>query len=266
VTEFDWAHSLAFANNLLETHSKSVSSRPFIFHACEGLDEAARAEFGQLLDMNVVDKRTVVIHGQAMSPEEIDKLNLIGASLITCPSSNQFLFAKHPSPDHLTNVNRLAIGSDSPLTANGDLLDEIHFCHRVLQMAPEEIFNLVTSSPASILKLRDDTAHIVPGAPANLFAVRSSPLSPAEHLVSVDWRDIELVIVAGTIRLVSDEILERIPTSLRNHLEPLSIDRAIRWIDSPIASLFEAAANVIGAENMSINGRRILLPSSSRLN
>lgn len=266
VADFDWAHSLAFSNDLLETHHNSVPSRPFIVHACEGLDEEARTEFAQLLEMNVVDDRTVLVHGLAMTSEEINKLNLCGASIITCPSSNQFLFSKAPSFEQLMKVNRLAIGSDSPLTADGDLLDEISFCRDALQLSPETIFDLVSSSPASILRLSIDAGDIRPGAPADLFAVRSSAVSPAQHLVSLSWHDVELVIVGGVVRLASDELFERLPASLRSRLEPLSIDGVIRWIDAPVASLFESAAKVLGAENVSINGRRILLPGLTTVN
>lgn len=260
VTKFNWAHSLAFSNDLQELHRRSVPSQPFIFHACEGLDETARAEFAQLLDMNVVDERTVLVHGLAMTSDQIEILNFCGASLISCPSSNKFLFSRAPSYDQLAKVNRLAIGSDSPLTADGDLLDEISFCQKKLEMHPETIFDLVTTSPGEILRLNRGVGSIAPDASADLFAVRSSVMSPAEHLVSISWRDVELVIVSGIVRLASNEIFGRLPSPLRHNLEPLAIDETIRWINSPVSSLLESAAIVLGAENISINGRRVTLP------
>lgn len=261
VTGFNWAHSLAFSSDLQELHRRSVPSQPFILHACEGLDETARAEFAQLLDMNVVDERTVLVHGLAMTSDQVEMLNLCGASLISCPTSNKFLFSRAPLYDQLAKVNRLAIGSDSPLTADGDLLDEISFCQKTLEMPPATIFDLVTSAPAEILRLNSGVGSIFPDASADLFAVRSSVVSPAEHLVSISWHDVELVLVGGIVRLASDELFHRLPASLRGDLEPLTIDGIIRWINSPVSSLFESAASVLGVENITINGRRVTLPA-----
>jgi ubiquinone/menaquinone biosynthesis C-methylase UbiE/cytosine/adenosine deaminase-related metal-dependent hydrolase len=266
VSEFDWAHSLAFSSDLLEIHQRSVPPRPFILHACEGIDEDAHGEFAQLLKMNVVRERTVLVHGLAMGADEISDLNRHGASLISCPSSNYFLFHRAPLLEKLISVDRLAIGSDSPLTADGDLLDEISFCHNMLKMHPEIIFDLVTTSPASILRLRDRAGSIAPDASSDCFAVRSSALPPAQHLVSLLWYDVELVIVGGMIRIASDEIFTRLPMALRGSLEPLSIDGVTRWIGFPVAELFQTAANVLGTDNVSIHGRRILVPSMPNAN
>lgn len=266
VTEFDWAHSLAFSTDLLENYQRSFAPRPFILHVCEGIDADAHGEFEQLRKMNVVRERTVLVHGLAMGSDEISYLNRHGASLISCPSSNYFLFHRTPLLERLRNVDRLAIGSDSPLTADGDLLDEISVCHNMLKMDPEIIFDLVTTSPASILRLRDRAGSIVPDAPADCFAVRSSALPPAQHLVSLRWHDVELVIVGGIVRVASDDVIARLPMPLRSSLEPLSINGVTRWIDSPVSTLFQAAAKALGAENVSIHGRRIVAPAMPNAN
>jgi cytosine/adenosine deaminase-related metal-dependent hydrolase len=261
VTKFDWAHSLAFSDDLQERHRKSAHPHPFVLHACEGIDEEARAEFARLLEMKVVDERTVLVHGLAMTSQEISELNGCGASLIICPSSNDFLFGRAPARDQLLNVKRLAIGSDSPLTARGDLLDEISFCCETLQICPEAIFDLVTSAPASILGLSDHAGSIAPDASADLFAVRSSVLPPARQLTCLRWHDVEFVMTGGVVRLASEQIVDRLPALLRSSLEPLSIDGVIRWIAAPVSSIFQAAADVLGTENVSLDGRRILLPA-----
>src|SRR5262249_38157875 len=126
--DIDWKHSLAFTEDLATAYGRTHTSYPFIIHACEGIDDAARGEFAQLHNLNLVDKPTVLVHGLAMTPADVDTLNRRGASLVSCPSSNQFLFSKTALPEQLESIHRLAIGSDSPLTATGDLLDEISFC------------------------------------------------------------------------------------------------------------------------------------------
>jgi cytosine/adenosine deaminase-related metal-dependent hydrolase/ubiquinone/menaquinone biosynthesis C-methylase UbiE len=258
VTEFGWEHSLTFSNDVAAAHRKTHSLEPFILHACEGIDATARSEFEQLQKMNIIDERTVVVHGLGMSSSEVGALNRQGASLISCPSSNQFLFHEAPSPDYLEAVQRLAVGSDSPLTATGDLLDEINFCTRQFLLSPEKLFDCVTQEPARILRLRRGEGCISPGCPADAFAVRSSStLTPAQHLTSLSWRDVELVIVNGCIRLASAEMLGRLPSQLSRHLSCVMVDGVPRWVDAPVSMLFQSAAKVLGTANVFLGGRTL---------
>lgn len=266
LTEFNWAHSLAFSSDIDFIHSQSISTKPFILHACEGVDSIAKSEFTHLLDMNVLGDRTVLVHGLAMDLNEIGTLNQRGASLISCPSSNKFLFSKTPSIEQLLAVDRLAIGSDSSLTADGDLLDEIRFCSSNVGLVPNSLFDFVTHAPAAVLQLKDHARCIMPGAPADLFAVRSCSLLPAQQLASLRWSDIELVIVAGIVRLASDEMRRRLPAKLIGSLSPLLIEDIRRWIAAPVTSLFKSAACVLGVDGVSLNGRRISIPETQHVN
>lgn len=257
ITEFGWGHSLAFAEDLANAYSETPSSYPFVLHACEGIDAMACSEFAQLEKMKLINDRTVIVHGLAMTRSEVDILNRCGGSLISCPSSNQFLFLGTPSSDHLDLIRRLAIGSDSPLTAIGDLLDEVGFCNQQLLLSAEKLFDCVTREPARILHLRYGSGHLLPGFPADIFAVRDSTLPPAEHLATLSWRDVELVIVNGSIRLASIDMLERLPSQLSRPLSCLLIDGVPRWIDAPIKTLFQSTAEILGTANISLNGRKL---------
>lgn len=257
VAEFGWGHSLAFANDLATAYSQTPPSYPFILHACEGVDSAASSEFTRLQDLGLIDQRTVLVHGLAMTPPEIDILNRCRASLVSCPSSNQFLFLETASLEQLNSIHRLAIGSDSPLTAAGDLLDELSFCGRQLHLPPERLFDCVTHAAAEILRLKRGEGRITPDCQADLFAVHSSALTPARHLTLLSWRDVELVIVNGSVRVASTEILQRLPAQLSKHLSCLLIDGVPRWVDAPVSTLFKAAAEVLGPLNVSLSGRTL---------
>jgi ubiquinone/menaquinone biosynthesis C-methylase UbiE/cytosine/adenosine deaminase-related metal-dependent hydrolase len=257
VTEFGWDHSLAFANDLQTSYRRTNPSNPFILHACEGIDAAARSEFSRLQALDLIDDRTVFVHGLAMAASEIDILNRNGGSLVSCPSSNQFLFSEAPSLRQLDSIHRLAIGSDSPLTAEGDLLDEVGFCSQQLHLPPERLFDCVTEAPARILRLKRGEGRIALDGPADMFAVRSSSLMPAPHLTSLTWRDVELVLVDGIVRIASTEMLGRLPGSLSKHLSCVLIDGTPRWLSAPVIDLFQAAAQVLGTANVALNGRNV---------
>ena len=102
---------------------------PFILHAAEGLDENSADEIFALDRMQALDDRTVLVHGLGLTSDGISLLNRRGAALVWCPTSNQFLFGQTRRWESLATINNLVLGSDSPLTAAGDLLDEIRFAH-----------------------------------------------------------------------------------------------------------------------------------------
>jgi hypothetical protein len=259
VTDFGWAHSLAFAKDIVNTHKHTDSSYPFIIHACEGTDATARSEFTQLRDLSLIDDRAVLVHGLAMTSAEINILNSCGGSLIICPSSNQFLFAETPTLELLNSVRKLAIGSDSPLTAVGDLLDEVDFCCQQLHLPAERLFECVTQAPARILRLKHGAGHIAPGCLADIFAVRTSTLAPAEHLALLSWRDVELVIVNGLVRLASAEMFQRLPPEITKHLSCLLVDGVPRWLDAPLGTLFKFTVEALGIANIFLSGRTLSL-------
>jgi ubiquinone/menaquinone biosynthesis C-methylase UbiE/cytosine/adenosine deaminase-related metal-dependent hydrolase len=259
VKAFDWEHSPAFTADLSVSLKKRTETNPFVIHACEGIDPEAANDLQVLVQAGAIDPRTILVHGLALSMENIAYLNRQGASLVACMSSNQFLFEQTLSSAHLQAVDRLALGSDSPLTAVGDLLDEIRFCREVSRLPTSSLYEAVTRQPASMLRLADGEGRIAVGSSADVFAVRANGASPSELLSSLYWYDVELVIVDGTVRLASPEILSLLPRSVAQTLNPLCIDGIVRWLAAPTAQMFEVSASVLGRNNVSLSGRKISL-------
>ena len=257
VKNFDWAHSLTFSPGITKTHKQMLPPKPFIFHACEGVDALAYDEFIQLLDMDLIDDKTVLVHGLAMTDLDIKVLNNRGASLISCPTSNQFLFSATPSARHLKLIQRLSIGSDSSLTAQGDLLDEIRFCSQTLNLSSAKLLECITTSSAEILLLNNGEGRIDPGFSADFFAVPSFTGSPSRRLCLISWQDVELVVVNGSIRLASESMIQRLPPQLTKHLSFLLVNSVARWIDAPIAMLIEVASQFLGNDQLFLNGRSL---------
>ncbi len=79
--------------------------------------------------IHALDDRTVLVHGLACTPGAVSLINQRLAAVILCPTSNKFLFHRSPSLAFIQSLNSVILGSDSPLTAAGDLLDEIRFAH-----------------------------------------------------------------------------------------------------------------------------------------
>jgi cytosine/adenosine deaminase-related metal-dependent hydrolase len=258
-----WAHSLAYGGDLSNKRATLPKDSPFILHACEGVDDAARAELWELDRLGLLDSRAVLVHGLAIDSAGAALMNARQASLIVCPSSNHFLFGTLPDMAVLSRIGRAALGSDSPLTAAGDLLDEIRFAIDLCAISPESAYRMVTTAPAGILKLRNCEGTITEGGVADLVAIRDAGADPADRLQSLSIYDIELVMIGGRVQLASGALFDRLPASEQQGLERLSIGEVHRWLRAPIEDLLRSTEEVLGTGQARLGDRTLLLPAYS---
>jgi cytosine/adenosine deaminase-related metal-dependent hydrolase len=242
---------------LAEKFGTTPKDHPFVLHAAEGVDEESRNEISQLDEMGVLDERVVLVHGLACTAHEIALINRRHASLVVCPTSNRYLFAKTLSRDLLTSIERLALGSDSPITADGDLLDEIRHLFTEAGLHETTIYNMVTTGPADIFHLQDGQGGIEEFGVADLIAVRSKHNTPACVLSDISFIDVELVLLAGVVQLASPHVYERLPHDLRSGMELIEVAGYQRWIRSQLQPLVETAEGILGVNNLLLGGRQL---------
>jgi cytosine/adenosine deaminase-related metal-dependent hydrolase/ubiquinone/menaquinone biosynthesis C-methylase UbiE len=251
--EFEWAHSLAVDGDVA-TESKD---QPFVVHAAEGVDERSATEFRELAHRGLLDERAVLVHGLALSGNSVAEMNERGVALVVCPSSNAFLFGQIPAREVLCGVQKVALGSDSPLTAEGDLLDEVRFAREHAGLADEALYRMVTTAPADILQLKRGEGGLAAGASADFIATRDRGLSPAATLAGMSARDVELVVRDGRVFLVSETVFARAPEEMRVGLELLMVDGERRWIRAPLEKLFRGAAAVMEGDSLLLAGKKV---------
>jgi cytosine/adenosine deaminase-related metal-dependent hydrolase len=184
-------------------------------------------------------------------------INKRGASLVVCPTSNRFLFAKTLSRDLIASIERVSLGSDSPITASGDLLDEVSYLNRHIGLDVNAIYRMVTSNPAEMLHLTSGQGQIVESGLADLIAVRSRQGTPAFVLAGLTYRDVELVLLAGRIQMASHALYTRLPQNLRAGLSLLEVAGHRRWVRSPVQTLVEAAESVLGQGKLLLGQREV---------
>jgi cytosine/adenosine deaminase-related metal-dependent hydrolase len=261
VGEYGWGHSLALGGDIRQAYADTPAGQPFIVHACEGVDETAREELCGLDRLGVLDSRSVLVHGLALDHEGVSLMRKRGASLIICPSSNEFLFQKLPDISLLSRIENVALGSDSPLTAEGDLLDEVRFAMRCSGISSASAYRMVTTTPATILRLGDAQGTIEESGLADLIAIRDTGENPADRLQTLSMNDIEFVMIGGRVHLAAETILERLPFAAKQGLEPISIDGFTRWLRAPVQALLHGAEEVLGEGEVRLGSRRICIPS-----
>jgi cytosine/adenosine deaminase-related metal-dependent hydrolase len=264
VQRFGWAHSLALGGDVVRAHSSTLQDCPFIIHISEGIDDIAKQELFSLDRLGVLDASTVVVHGLAIDLDGMALMRERRASLIVCPSSNHFLFGRLPDITALAGLENVALGSDSPLTAAGDLLDELHFAISHCNLAPETAYRMVTTAPAKLLRLQETAGTIRLSGPADLIAVRDTSVTPSLRLTQLSIKDVELVIIGGRLQLASDDIRHRLSLDLQNTLQPLEIDGTLRWLRAPVSQLLRQSEEILGSGQVRLGGRLITRPSTSR--
>lgn len=244
--EYRWAHSLCFERDVRSKVGAKNEKEPFFIHLAEGTDADAQDELKELDRLGLLTARTVLIHALGVNESGWELMRKRGASVVWCPSSNLFLFGQTLTAEQLTSAPKLALGSDSPLTCAGDLLDEMSLASSIDGVSPNTLYGFVTQNAARMANLQNGEGAIRPGSIADLVALGSGAGSPAEALTNSSFRNIELVMLGGRVKLVSNKLKERVSRKWTCKLEPIRIDGVLRWIDAPVKKLLRATEAALG--------------------
>lgn len=203
VAEFGWAHSLQIdgAARVRESREATPEDRPWIIHAAEGVDAQAGSEFAHLRELGCLRDNTLLVHALALDRVQQRELADAGAGLIWCPSSNLRLFGRTADVHDLIARGRVALGTDSRLTAAGDLLEELRVAQSCADLAEAALERIVTSDSARLLRL-EDRGKLECGARADLLV-----LPAGMALTAARRSDLRLVMLAGEARYGDREYL-----------------------------------------------------------
>jgi cytosine/adenosine deaminase-related metal-dependent hydrolase len=124
-----WSHSFAFSQDVQADFERTPDGAPFFIHLAEGTDVESRNEFERFDRLGLLNGQTVIVHGVALLSQDWELVRRRGARVVWCPSSNLFTLGKTLDLDLLPSGIEVALGNDSPLTAAGDLLDEMRFAY-----------------------------------------------------------------------------------------------------------------------------------------
>lgn len=221
-----------------EQFETTPHSTPFVIHLGEGTDEAAAQEVFRLHELGALDSRTVLVHAVGINREGWDLIAQTGASVIWCPRSNLFTVGRSLNLAAIPSCVPLALGSDSPLTAHGDLLDEIRFVRTSMGVPASFVYGLTGPSASRVFRL----------------APRSG-----------DWiatpgfgEPPELVVRDGRILLIGSERASMLPEALRREFFPLRVEGRprvlVRW---NTRQLIRDTAEYLDRSQIRLGGRAI---------
>ena len=254
VKRFGWAHSLHFSPDLASRYEAFSRHWPFLVHAAEGTDKNAAAEIRELERTGVLSPRTVLIHSVGMDGDSFEILQRRRASVVWCPSSNLFTLSQTLRPEVLRSGLPICLGTDSALTCQGDLACELRVALKAGCLSPEDIYPMVTTRAARVLRLKRGEGEIRENGMADLLAVSDSSQNPAEALQDFCPA---LVVLGGKIQLVASDLAARIDPRLTRHLQWVELEGRGTWLVNVDVSVLRAVTEGSLGTNFQLAGRPV---------
>jgi len=238
IKDYGWSHSLHFDSeeDIVKSYQSTPKNHPWFIHLAEGTDDVAKGEYQRLKALGCLNgsKTTVIIHGVGISYQEEKEGNY--SYFVICPTTNQYLLDKYLSTEldleYAVWASSLLLGSDSRLTADGDLLDEMRFAKQhVIDNDMASFVGISVTSALTIVDMvtwyatpitRSKVGSLNQDYIADMIAIRSSSsnldkFTESEKLCDSRRSDLALVITTGIPQIGDPDIMAKFP-----HIETVS--------------------------------------------
>jgi 5-methylthioadenosine/S-adenosylhomocysteine deaminase len=191
--------------------------KAFYVHSAEGRkdNEASHNEFATLVELGGLTDATVVIHGTALSHDELERVRDAGAKLVWSPQSNLRLYGETTSvADALDLDIPVALGADWLPSGSRSLLDEMRVARHEADsqgspITERQLVRMVTRGAASIAGLADRLGLLAAGRPADVLVLERHVEDPWDSVLAADPSWVELVTVAGDLAYGRRDWIER---------------------------------------------------------
>jgi len=182
---YGWAHSLD-DRQWVSRYKQTPADQQFIVHFAEGTDAQSHGETKRLERKVKLNERLVLVHAVGVSKLDWGKLRAAGVWIVWCPTSNLHILGHTLARDLLLSYPSIVLGSDSPISAIGDLLDELQAARTLLDIAhmqPDYGDHPCCTALAFVRSSRRDCSRWG-GRPSHHARQRPAALRVAERAVS----------------------------------------------------------------------------------
>lgn len=194
--DYGQCHSLEMGNwwggdDAVTEWQKTEGKLPFIVHLGEGTDKAAKRCFPALEKLNLLQPNTMIIHGIALSREELKKCAEHGTTICWCPESNFFLIGQTLDINTCMEFGvNVVLGTDSTMSGGINLLSEIKYAnHKFPDFPMKEIFRMITANAARALFLPKTYAELL-SETSNILLLRKNNDDVFDNIVHTDISDV----------------------------------------------------------------------------
>jgi 5-methylthioadenosine/S-adenosylhomocysteine deaminase len=189
----------------LREHIDAGEVTAVYIHLAEGVDDRSRREFKELVDANLLTKATVIIHGTALTDEQLGQVKEAGAKLVWSPQSNLRLYADTTRAAKALELGiPLGLGADWLPSGSQTLFGELKVARRRLLeqgaaagSLAKRLVHAVTADAAAIAGLDDKLGTLAAGRPADVLERHFD--DPWENVVEAEPSWVELVAIGGDL-------------------------------------------------------------------
>jgi cytosine/adenosine deaminase-related metal-dependent hydrolase len=210
IKRYGWAHSLHFSTSqeIQQSYQHTPSDACWFIHLAEGTDSIARSEYARLQALGCVQPNTVLIHGIELDYQALLEGVRIRA-LITCPTTNRYLLGATLPPELIAqDAIPILLGSDSRLTADGDLLAEIAVWSNLTGNSFAHMLATISATTAQTIGI-PTVGSLAIGHAADLLILPESSLQQSQ----IKRQEISAVMRAGEWMIAEPHIARQVQTS-----------------------------------------------------
>jgi 5-methylthioadenosine/S-adenosylhomocysteine deaminase len=218
-----------FKNVLTAIEDNEVDAH--YLHLAEGKrdNERSQKEFGLLADkLKGLTRATVIIHGTALTRDQLGQAADAGARLVWSPQSNLRLYGETTRAGDALDVGLpVALGADWLPSGSMSLLGEMKVARQQLieqghPISAEDLVTMVTSGAAEVAALGDKLGSIEVGRVADLVVMARQDDDVHESVCDSMPADVELVLIGGDVAYGRTEWVTQLATDATDpDLEPV---------------------------------------------
>jgi 5-methylthioadenosine/S-adenosylhomocysteine deaminase len=178
-------------------------------HLAEGIDDRSRKEFTELGEANLLTSATVIIHGTALTKDQLGDVKDADAKLVWSPQSNLRLYGETTAAARALELGiPVGLGADWLPSGSQSLLAELSVARRELErqkveLSPAQLnkalLQAVTTHAARIAGLEDSLGEIATGRAADLLVLERHLEDPWENVVTAAPSWVQLVTIGGDL-------------------------------------------------------------------
>ena len=227
-------HSVEEKSWKIKLNRPYLKRQPFVIHVGEGTDTSSFEEIDRLIRWNVFKRKIIAVHGVAMNTDQAKAFE----ALIWCPDSNYFLLNATAKINKLKKNTKILFGTDSTLSANWNIWEQLRIARNTKMMSDEELFNGVTSLPAAVWKLREK-GSLVNGYKADIVIAKARGNNNSmDNFFELNPEDILLIVKSGQIILFDDTLYSSVSEKTETgKFSPVTAGNSRKYIYGDFAGL-----------------------------
>lgn len=227
----------------LITQFDAGTTKAYLVHLAEGVDDASRSEFDHLRTLGLIRKEVVGIHATALTPAQLTEMGQAGMKIVWSPQSNLGLYGATTNvPAALAAGVKVALAPDWTLSGTNNLLAELKVADRINKeqwsglLTDAQLIEMATTTPAEIAGLGEKIGKVLPGFAADLVVVKKNGKTAHRALIDAQQTDVLLTIVGGQAMYGDTAMLGTLGVTGFDTVQVCGQDRGVLVRDATVAN------------------------------